>query len=204
MSRIATFPFLFACTAFTDGSSCRKQTSMSVTCQFWHRRETEVLIQFFRNKALIVWGWSAPRSGRFASSKEPGSVYRRQGELRDRSGRAWEISLPLGFGPQTVQPLASRNKDYAIPHCATRPEYLYVSYTNCGGPGSSVGIETELPGWTVRDWIPVGTRFSARPDRPWGPPSLVYNGYRVFPGSKVRPGRAADHSPPSSAAVMEQ
>ena len=29
-------------------------------------------------------------------------------------------------------------------------------------------------------------------------------GYRVFPGGKVRPGRAADHSPPSSAAVMKQ
>jgi len=43
-----------------------------------------------------------------------------------------------------------------------------------------------------------GTRFSARPDRPWGLPS------RVFPGGKVRPGGAADHSPPSSAAVMEE
>src|SRR5215470_11895666 len=59
-------------------------------------------------------------------------------------------------------------------------------------------------GWTVWDRIPVGTRFSARPDRPWGPPSLLYNGYRVFPGGKVRPRRAADHSSPSSAAVMEQ
>jgi hypothetical protein len=29
-------------------------------------------------------------------------------------------------------------------------------------------------------------------------------GYRVFLGDKVRPGRAADHSPPSSAAVMEE
>jgi len=28
----------------------------------------------------------------------------------------------------------------------------------------------------------VGTRFSARPDWPWGPPSLLYNGYQVFPG----------------------
>jgi len=56
----------------------------------------------------------------------------------------------------------------------------------------------------IRDRIPVGTRFSVRPDRPWGPPSLLYNGYRVFPGGKVRPGRAADHSPPSSAAVMEE
>jgi hypothetical protein len=24
--------------------------------------------------------------------------------------------------------------------------------------------------------------FCTRPDRPWGPPSLLYNGYRVFPG----------------------
>jgi hypothetical protein len=46
--------------------------------------------------------------------------------------------------------------------------------------------------------------FSAPPDRPWGPPSLPYNGYRVFPGGKVRPGRAADHSPPSNAAIMEE
>jgi len=28
-------------------------------------------------------------------------------------------------------------------------------------------------GWTVRDRIPGGTRFSACPDRPWGPPSLL-------------------------------
>jgi len=58
-------------------------------------------------------------------------------------------------------------------------------------------------GWTVRDRTPVGTRLSAHSDRPWGPPSLLYNGYRVLPGCKVRPGRDADHSPPSSAAVVE-
>jgi len=57
---------------------------------------------------------------------------------------------------------------------------------------------------SVLDLIPVGTRFSASPDRPWGPPSLLYNGYRVFPGGKLRPGRAADHSPPSTATVMEE
>jgi len=33
------------------------------------------------------------------------------------------------------------------------------------------------------------------PDRPWGPPSLLYNGYRLFPGGKERPGRDADPSP---------
>ena len=33
---------------------------------------------------------------------------------------------------------------------------------------------------------------------------MMYNGYRVFTGGKERPGRAADHSPLSSAAVMEE
>ena len=42
------------------------------------------------------------------------------------------------------------------------------------------------------------------PDRPWGPPGLLYNGYRVFPGGKVRPGRDADPSPPSSAEVKNR
>jgi len=46
------------------------------------------------------------------------------------------------------------------------------------------------------DRIPVGGKiFRTRPDRSWGPPSLLYNGYRVsFPGVK-RPGRAVDHPP---------
>ena len=59
-------------------------------------------------------------------------------------------------------------------------------------------------GWTVQDRIPVETRFSTHPDRPWGPPSLLYNGYPIFHRGKVRPGRAANHSPPSSAAAMEE
>jgi hypothetical protein len=36
------------------------------------------------------------------------------------------------------------------------------------------------------DRIPVGGEiFSTRPDRPWGLPSLLYNGYRVIPGGKA-------------------
>ena len=41
-------------------------------------------------------------------------------------------------------------------------------------------------------------------DRPWGPPIVLYNGYRVFPGGKERPGRDADSSPPSSAVGHER
>ena len=47
---------------------------------------------------------------------------------------------------------------------------------------------------SVRDRVSVGTRFSARPDRPWDPPSLLYNGYRVFPGG--RGGRGVGLTPP--------
>ena len=41
------------------------------------------------------------------------------------------------------------------------------------------------------DRIPVaGEIFQIRPDRPWGPPSLLYNGYRVFPGGRAAGGLA--------------
>ena len=77
---------------------------------------------------------------------------------------------------------------------------IHVQYC---GPGSSVGIATDY-GLDGPRSNPGGDEISARPDRPWGPPSLLSNGYLVFPGGKVRSGRAADHSPPSSAAVMEE
>ena len=35
-------------------------------------------------------------------------------------------------------------------------------------------------------------------------PASCKMGTGSYPGGKVRPGRAADHSPPSSAAVMEE
>ena len=50
------------------------------------------------------------------------------------------------------------------------------------GREGAVGIVT---GWPVRGSNPVGGEiFRTRPDRPWGPPSLLYNGYPVFPGGK--------------------
>jgi hypothetical protein len=54
------------------------------------------------------------------------------------------------------------------------------------GRHSSVGIATrfglEGPGIESRS---VGDIFNTRLNRPWGLPSLLYNGYRVFPGGKV-------------------
>ena len=61
-----------------------------------------------------------------------------------------------------------------------------------GGPGSVVGIATAYgldgPGIESR-W---GEIFRTCPGRSWGPPSLLYNGYRVFPGGKVLPERDAE------------
>jgi len=58
---------------------------------------------------------------------------------------------------------------------------------------------------TVRGSNPSeGEVFRTRPDRPWGPPSLLCNGYRVFPGGKKRLGRGVDHPPPTSAEFKER
>jgi len=49
-----------------------------------------------------------------------------------------------------------------------------------------------------------GEIFHTCPDRTWGPSSLLYNGYRVFPRGKERPGRDADPSSPSSAMAKKE
>jgi len=72
------------------------------------------------------------------------------------------------------------------------------------GSGSSVGIATgyglDGPGIEFR-W----ERDFPHPSRPvLAPPSLLYNGYRVFPGGKELPGRDAYHSPPSSAVIKKE
>jgi len=56
----------------------------------------------------------------------------------------------------------------------------------CRGRDSTVGIATRygLDGPEIESrW--VGEIFRTRLDRPWGPPSLLYNRYRVFSGSKA-------------------
>jgi len=79
-----------------------------------------------------------------------------------------------------------------------------VNTTSKCEPGSSVGIvtdyELDVPGSN-----PGGDEiFPHVQIGPGAHPASCKNGYRVFPGGKVRPGRAADHSPASSATVMEE
>ena len=71
------------------------------------------------------------------------------------------------------------------------------------GPGSSVGIATDYgldgPGWNP------GGEESFRPSRPaLGPTQPPVKWVPGLFRGKVRPERAADHSPHFSAAVMEE
>jgi hypothetical protein len=77
-------------------------------------------------------------------------------------------------------------------------------FPSCG-PGSAVGIATDYrldgPGIESR-W---GARFSAPVQTgPGAHPVSCTMGTGSFSGGKVRPGRDADHSPPSSAEFVEE
>jgi len=82
---------------------------------------------------------------------------------------------------------------------------IFMYFIQFCGPGSIVSIATGygLDGPGIESQL-GGETFCTCPDQPWGPPSLLYNGYQVFPGGKERPGRDADPSPSSSAMVMKE
>jgi hypothetical protein len=94
------------------------------------------------------------------------------------------ITLPLG----SERPASGRSR--------FSPDTLWT------GIAQSVwGFAT---GWTVRGSNPGGGEiFLTRPDRSWGPSSLLYNGYLVFPGGKVA-GAWRWPPTPSTAEVKER
>ena len=59
-------------------------------------------------------------------------------------------------------------------------------------------------GWTVRESNPDGKdeRFRTLPDRPCGPPCLLYKAYRLFPRGLKRPGRGVNY-PPHLASMLK-
>ena len=89
--------------------------------------------------------------------------------------------------------------------CGRQNNSLYYFPNGRCGPGSSVG--------TVSDYGLDGPGSNTGGDEIFPPvktgpgaphPAYCKMGTGSFPGGKVRPGRAADHSPPSNAADMEE
>ena len=65
----------------------------------------------------------------------------------------------------------------------------------CCGPGKLRRFSDWLRAGRSGDRIPVGDEvFRTCPDRPWGPPSLLYKGTASAAGVK-RPERGVDHIP---------
>jgi hypothetical protein len=72
------------------------------------------------------------------------------------------------------------------------------------GAGLAQWLYYELDDWGFATRQGLGIfLFATRPDRLWGPPSLLYNGYqRLLPWGVKWPGREADPSPSCSAEVL--
>ena len=80
--------------------------------------------------------------------------------------------------------------------CTEDYENRTNTYEDTSHTSIAQSVQRLVTGCTVRGSNPGGGQIiRTRPDRPWGPPSLLYSGYRVtFPGVK-RPGRGIDHPP---------
>jgi len=106
----------------------------------------------------------------------------------------WRNRFGRGFGPVVSQITDDDDDDDYMLHI-----YIYIYYM-CG-PANSVGI--------VTDYGLDGPGSNPGGDEIFRPSSGARSasckmGTGSFPGGKVWPGRAANHSPPSSAAVMEE
>jgi hypothetical protein len=101
---------------------------------------------------------------------------------------------------------------------AVKPTFINAARNTCSKkavdsyPGTfDIRCPTKSAGYGLDDWevgvqVPVGSRFFTSPccpDRLCGPPNLLYNGYGGSFLRVKRPGREADHSPPTSAEVKK-
>ena len=91
------------------------------------------------------------------------------------------------LGRNPLDEWSARRRDLYLTTHDTHNRQIFmppVGFEPTISAGERPGIESQ--------W---GEIFRTFPDRPWGPHSLLYNGYRDFPRVKERPGRDADPSP---------
>jgi len=84
-------------------------------------------------------------------------------------------------------------------------EVLYCTLLYCLWVGIAQSVLELATGWTVWGSNPGGSEIiRTNPERPLSPPSLLYNGSRVFCLGIKQPERGVDHPPLSSAEVKER
>ena len=179
-------------------------TVMCVWCTGWGNVLVELSVMIY-DKYVVCFYWHASEWGknfRCFTQYNPGSSVRAGSIISGFS--KWDSKGNIfSYASNTLRCVLGWFWELLIVDWIVNSLYFdTLIYQSCGPVAHLVLRLTKS--WTVRDPFLVVTRFSAIPDRPWGPPSLLYNGYRIFLGGKLRPGRAADHSPPPSAAVMEE
>jgi hypothetical protein len=93
------------------------------------------------------------------------------------------IDTNIGLNSITTVPTVPNSCANKITSQYRFPVHLYsLEYKGCTNSGRLQFVRWHL----IRRSNPSGGEiFCTRPDRPWGRPNLLHNGYRVFPGGKA-------------------
>ena len=139
--------------------------------------------------SLVSYSFSEKHNASISITRDGGSMYPHSTLVPNYQTKRYEGTSQYESSP-TSKPVGCAEKPHAL---------LPVLWA-----GIAQSVQRLATGWTVRGSNPVGGDiFRTRPNRQWGPPSLLYNGYRVCLGVKeVRTWRWP--SPPSSAEVNER
>ena len=107
---------------------------------------------------------------------------------------------------KVIQQLPTSSFSFFSPFCLSFYEAFQNAVSKEWRAGIAQSVQRLATDWKVRGSNPSGGEiFRTYPDRPWGLPSLLYNGYRVFPGGKGdRVVTLTTHPPLSSAEVMKE
>ena len=113
-----------------------------------------------------------------------GILYRRLGKLPIQLSER-EILLKVHINKTNSDSSAKDSNENTKFKITNKSDFKNVITFSCVGRCSSVGIATRY----VPDGMGIESKwaevFRKCPRRPWGPPSLQHNGYRVFPGGKT-------------------